>query len=877
MAELAGGPAPEREIRPVAGPTGVAVDPLSAMAPRFGLPFRWFARRFFDHLGLDEATVARLRALEARGSVVYVMRYASRLDYFLWNALFRREGLRLSAFANGIRFFYYRPLWDWVWALLRRGRGPKHERDLFHARRLAQEGGSCFLFLRTARLRSVLWGRRRAAIEGRAELDLLREVVSAAWDSERAVHLVPLALFWRKGPRARRGFLNLFYGATTRPSDLAKVTAFLTTYRDLAPKVGESIDLGAFIAKRRGAGVETVARMVRRSILTFLYREEKVVEGPTLRPRQKVQELVMADGRVEAAIRARAGERGVPVERVRFEAERMFREIAAHMNSTFLAVLNALVAAVVRRLFASVEVAGLEKVADHAKRHPIVLVPSHRSYFDFVIISTLFYANYLVPPHILARENMAFGPFGFLWRRAGAFFVRRSMDDPVYKEVFRAYVAYLVKEGVTQEFFIEGGRSRTGKTLAPRLGMLGWVVEAFLETARRDLFFVPIAITYERLVEEGAMVEELEGGEKKAESMLALVRARRFLQRRFGSVFVNFGEPISLAEALGEARDRFALDSEVAIRERRDFVGALGNRITERISAAMVPAATAIAATALLGGRARGAFRARLVARMQQVVDLLRLQGVGLTPALEADLPGFEDAIATLLRAGLIRSTVDPRGEILFFEESKRRALDFYRNSVVHFLATPSFLARGIAAGREPEALRAEVAGWLDFFYTEFFTPRGESLAAQLDAAVAYFERSGWVERRDGRLTGSEAGRAPLRFLAAQTRSVIEAYAATCSAVLASPPGPLGQKDLRRAAEEQFARAVLLGEAERREAANPVTFANAADLLVRLGVLERTAVATRRDQEGEPGFARGPRFDELPALRERLASALASG
>ena len=200
MAELAGGPAPEREIRPVAEPggtpTAVEVDPLSAMAPRFGLPFRWFARRFFAHLGLDPATVARLRALEARGSVVYVMRYASRLDYFLWNELFRREGLRLSAFANGIRFFYYRPLWDWVWALLRRGSGPKRERDLFHARRLAREGGSCFLFLRTARLGSVLWGRRRAAREGRAELDLLQEVVAAAWDSRREVHLVPLALFW---------------------------------------------------------------------------------------------------------------------------------------------------------------------------------------------------------------------------------------------------------------------------------------------------------------------------------------------------------------------------------------------------------------------------------------------------------------------------------------------------------------------------------------------------------------------------------------------------------------------------------------------------------------------------------------------------------
>jgi glycerol-3-phosphate O-acyltransferase len=548
------------------------------------------------------------------------------------------------------------------------------------------------------------------------------------------------------------------------------------------------------------------------------------------------------------------------------------------MNSTFLAVLNALVGAVVRRLFAKVEVAGLEKVAEYAKRHPIVLVPSHRSYFDFVIVSMLFYANYLVPPHILARENMGFGPFGFLWRRCGAFFVRRSLEDALYKEVFRAYVAYLVKEGFTQEFFIEGGRSRTGKTLAPRLGMLSWVVDAFLATARRDLFFVPIAITYERLVEEGAMVEELEGAEKKDESMLGLVRARKYLQRRFGSVFVNFGAPISLADALADRRDRLAHeDDPEASHERREFVGTLGNRIAERISWAMVPAATGIAACALLGGRARGVFRARLVVRMQQVVDLLRLQDVRLTPALEADLPGFEDAIASMLRAGLVRASTDARGEILWFEESKRRALDFYRNSVVQFLAAPSFLARGVRVGSGAEALRAEVSGWLDLFYTEFFTPRGEVMGAHLDAFLDHFERSGWVERRDGRLVASEAGLAPLRFLAEQTRAVLEAYCATCSALLAAPARALSPRELRRAAQESFERAVLLGEARRREAANPVTFANAAELLARLGILERVEVATRQGEQAETAFARGPRFDDLSALRDRLAAALARG
>ena len=858
-----------REASPTP-PVAVESDPFSSMAPRFGLFFRGFARRFFGHFGFDEAMVARLRELEERGSVVYVMRYASRLDYLLFNTVFVRAGLRLSSHANGIRFFYYRPVLEALrigWRA-RGGVADPGERARRFTREIVRGGGSSFLFLRTARLRA------RRPPDGPGELDLLGDVVQAAWTLERPVYVVPLAIFWRKGPRARRRFLNLFYGAATRPSDLAKVTAFLTTYRDLAVKVGDSIDLGAFIRARRTQGQHAVARTVRRSILTFLYREEKAVEGPTLRPFPKVLEIVVSEPRVQRALRARAEEREVPFSRARADAEKMLREIAANMNSTFLAVLSVLVGSVVRRLFASIEVSGLEKAAEYAKRHPIVLVPSHRSYFDFAIVSLIFYANYLVPPHIAARENMAFGPFGFLWRRCGAFFMRKSFDDPLYKEVFRAYVVHLVSEGVTQEFFIEGGRSRTGKTLAPRLGILSWEVEAFLSTARRDLFFVPIAITYERLVEEGSMVDELEGAAKTDESVWGLVRARKYLQRRFGSVFVSFGEPISLGDALGDRRPRFAAEATPeATAEKRTFVATLGNRIVERINWAAVPNATSVASCALLGERRRGMLRPELVGRMQEVLDLLRLQDVRLTPALAADEGSFEESIASMLRMDLVKSVEDPRGELLYYDESKRRALDFYRNSIVQFLALPSWLARQVLTGTGGPTWRAELRKWLDLFYAEFFTPRGEILAAHVDAFVDYFERRGWVERRDGELLATEKGVPALRFLAEQTRPVVEAYYCACAAAgaLLDERDSVDLKSLRKAAAEQFERAALLGEVERREGANPVTFSNAVDLLVRLGMLDPA------DGEGDAGrFVRGESCAELSVLRDRLAAALAA-
>jgi len=844
------------------------------MTPRFNFVFRWFAKRFFGHFDLDDATVAKLRALEARGSVVYVMRYASRLDYFLFNTLFLREGLRLSGFANGVRFYYYRPLLAALRGLVlrvrrQRGIGPDSNRS--YARELALSGRSQFLFLRTQRF-GLFAGRREAVQKGRHELDDLGEIVRGVWDAERPVSLVPLALFWRKGPRAERRFLNLAYGATTRPSDVAKIASFLTTYRGLNVKVGEPIDLRAFIDARRHEGEEALTRKVRRSLLVFLYREEKVVEGPTLRPPHKVQEIVLGDAGMRGAVERIAGERGARVEAVWGEAEKIFGEIAANMNSTFLAALNVAVTAIFKRLFGSIDVNGLEKVAEYAKRHPLVLVPSHRSYFDFLILSWMFYGNHLVPPHIAARENMGFGPFGYIFRRAGAFFLRRSFADPLYKEVFRRYVTYLVREGFTQEFFIEGGRSRTGKTLAPRLGMLSWDVEAFLSTGRRDLFFVPIAITYERLVEEGAMIDELEGGKKVEESTLGLLRARKYLQRRFGSVFVNFGEPISLADALGGERERFARGGPEVEAAKRRFVESLGHRIVERINWATVANATSVAACALLGDRRRGQLRHELTGRMREIVDLLRLQDVRLTPALERDQGDFREAIAFLQRSELVKAMPDPRGEILYFEEPQRRALDFYRNGILHYLVTPSLLARALLRGATLDELREDLAFWLDLLHVEFFVPRGEILAAHAEGFLDFFERGGVLLRREGRFEATEKGRAHLDFLAEQTRAFLEAYHAAARAVEASDEVVTAKK-LQREVADELERSILLGESVRREAANAITLGNAIDVFTKRRILERSKGEGSRD---EALYARGPAFAELRELRARLAGALAA-
>lgn len=842
------------------------------MHARFNFVARWFSRRYFGGLRFDDDTVARLRELEAKGTVLYAMRYASRLDYFLLNALLLRHDLRLSDFSNGIRFDYYASLWRSLrlrYATWRSGDLFRRNVDRVDLVDLFETPRSLFVFLRTERLRAWLRGRRHVASLRRSDREILDCALEEVLGRRGCVTVVPVALFWRKGPRNARRFLNLAYGSPTRPSDFAKVTSFLLNYRSMSVKVGEGIDLAEFAAPRPDDRRDALVRKLRRRVLVPLSREEKVVEGPSLRPRHKVAERVLAARRVEAAIQTRAGE-GSSVEAARASAASMFGEIAASMNSTFLAILAATVGGLFRRLFVGIETTGLDRVAEVAPRYPIVLVPNHRSYFDFLLLSWLFYAHYMVPPHIAARENMAFGPMGFIFRRAGAFFLRRSFDDALYKEVFRSYVSYLVREGFPQEFFIEGGRSRTGRTLAPKLGMLTWNVEAFLDSGRRDLLFVPVGITYERLVEEGAMLSELAGGGKERESLLGLFRARKVLGRRWGSAFVRFGEPISLAEALGEKRERFAIATGDEVdSEKRVFVGALGNRLVERINEASVVNATSVAAAVFLASGRRGLLQSELARGMNDLMTLLRLQGATFTPALSGDAPEFRDAIAFLLRSELVRRAEDPRGDILFFEAGKRQALDLYRNGIVHFLAPASFVARKVLEGSSSADLVRDLEFWLDLLYCEFFVPKDIASGERVGAILRHFETSGWGEQSAGTWRATEKGRIHLQALARQTKGLLEAYDAALRAASAIE-SQRSEKQLIRDAEQAFAHSDLLGQIESPEVASRATFGNAFDALARRRVLERV----RGDKARDLAYRRGVEWKTLAPISVRLAGGI---
>ncbi|MCZ6713836.1 MAG: 1-acyl-sn-glycerol-3-phosphate acyltransferase [Deltaproteobacteria bacterium] len=862
--------------------SGAAADPYTAMTPRFGRTARAFAGRFFSGFKLEPSDAEELRKLEARGAVVYVMRYSSRLDYFLFNWLFVAQGIRLSSVANGIRFYYYRPLGQALRLLfkgmverLRLGFNGMRERQIACTRQILREGGSLFLFLRTDKIGQGLRTRRGAVASGHSELDYLREVVDTCFVEPAPVSLVPLTLFWRKGSRRERRFLNVFYGAPSRPTDTGKVISFLWNYRSLVVRVGTPLDLRAFVDERRAGGRERLIKQVRRALMIFLRREEKPVLGAALREVAKIGEAVMAEPEVQRAIDEVAqGQRSRG--RVEARARRYLREIAARQSPTALAILDVIVGWMFERLFGRVEVHGVDRIVEAAKLHPLILVPSHRSHFDYLILSWLFYERHLVPPHVAAGNNLAFWPLGPIFRRAGGFFLRRSFEgDPLYTAVFSSYIQLLIKDGATLEFFIEGTRSRTGKTLMPRLGMLNMIVEAFAHGVRRDVYLVPVGFTYERLVEEGSITQERRGAKKTGESFMQLVRARRILRHRFGSVIVRFGEPLSLAErvrvdpALPGQRD-----SERRVELRR-ITERLGYELCSCINGLITAGRSAVSAAALLASPTQGLREEEFCGRVVEIGALLQLLGVQLSEPVERALKeGQPEAmLELLLQAQLVERKSTRTGDLLHYAPEVRDRLDYYRATIAPALVWPALLALALRAGGTREAVLARANTWIELLRLEYFPPASDAeRRATLELVLRHILARGWAAPASSDellLVTAEPGW--LDLLAAQVEPVCEAYRALFQVVEACS-GTEARKQLLEEAASVLKDHLLVGEARFPESSSPVTFQNALSLLLQEDVLCCEGNPLRPDA----CFGPGPRWEQLGLLRERVAVALAS-
>jgi len=821
------------------------------MVERFGVLVRLVVYFAFRRVRVEPVQVERVRRLGERQPVIYVMRYRSIVDYLLVNAVLLREGLPLARFAPGLSTVWWRPIRSILVWLGRRRRVARKPAPLRCAAYVAA-GDPVLLFMRS---RTVAGRRRRALSAARIGVRYLREVMRGPGEGPAPV-LVPIGIF--RGPSFKKResrVAALIYSVQEAPGEARRLLTYLWNADNIRLTFGTPVDLGEF-RPLEGESDERRVRRLTRTLQIDLFREERVVDGPGLRSRREVRAEVLRDPEVARLTWKLALERGVPRQRVVREARRYVDEMAANFNGIYFGLLEFLFNRV-WRVFSGLEISGLDRVVECVKKHPVVLVPCHRSHFDYLILSYIFHSNYVSPPHIAAGINLSFWPMGPLFRGAGAFFIRRTFgDNELYKLVFRKYLGFLIREGYTQEFFIEGGRTRTGKMLRPKYGMLSALVEAFVAGGRKDLYFVPISIHYGRIPEEEAYKREVTGEEKQRESLWALLRARRILQRRFGTVDVTYAPPVSLREALGEQRTRFGSDLDGTEEERRHFVEDFAARLVRQVNRVTVAGATSVSAAALLGAEHAAIREDRFRGAVHELTSVLRAQGVAFTASLARNEAGeFREGLAWLEAGGLLERRHAAGTTVLYVPTDKRANLDFYKNNIVHFFLVPSLVARAITLGEDVDHY---VRRWLDILAWEFTLPEPAVVDAEIERWRTYFRE----RRADG---GSERREHPsLMALVGLLESFRESYLVATRTVAAVEEWPVARTGLFRAMRREYATGLLLGELRKPEGNSVVTFGNALERLLALQVVQAGSGKQARWIEPGPAFGCiGARVREL--------------
>jgi glycerol-3-phosphate O-acyltransferase len=846
--------------------------------PRFNWVVEWVCRRLFAAIRIAPSTVEHIRTLAARGPVVYVMRQRSWVDYLLVFFVLKREGLPVPEFVNDLPLFWARPLPEMaraVWRWLKRtrlfGRELRAFADRSRCQRLVSAGRPVLLFLRS-RVPGVpgpRQRRRRALSAVRTGPDYVREIVHQLWlEPGPEVALVPVAVLRGRGMRRKESRLaTLVYSVQEVPGEIRRMISLLWNLNDTSLSVGVEVGVREFTREYQREGEERIVRRLVRALQIFLYREERVVWGPLLLPKRRVRQRALQDDEVREVIRHLAASGRQSESQLWRQAEKYFDEMAASFHGIYFSILEFVFNRIWPRLFQGFEYSGLERVLETMRQHPVVLVPCHRSHFDYVILTYLFHLNYLSPPHIAAGINLSFWPLGPLFRGAGAFFIRRSFDDnALYKAVFRSYLSFLISEGYTQEFFIEGGRSRTGKILTPKLGMLSAIVDAFVRGGRRDLYFVPVSIHYGRVVEEEEYQRELGGGEKEPESLAGLVRARRVLRRRHGTVSITFAEPMSLRDALGDRTESFRHGTDAAtLEQKRRFVQKLGFRLLREVNGAAVAGATSVSASVLLGLPHRACRLDDFVTRALALTAFLRARGVRFTASLERNAEGeFRENLGFLESGGLVQRLADNRA-VIHVPTEKRLALDFHKNNTLHFYLLPALAIDALQRGLRGEALRADVAWWLDLLRWEFPLPERQDLATEVAEVEAYLAQIGALGGADGETP--DAAHPFVVAVGALLDNFRESYWIATQSLLELPEAGTTQKAALEKIQKRYRAGLLLGEVHKPEGNSLVPLGNA---LSRFAEIE--AVTIRPGKGRERLLGRGPRFDDLPGLAARIGA-----
>lgn len=685
------------------------------------------------------------------------------------------------------------------------------------------------------------------AKERYAHSSLLTDLTAAVRsDALVDVLIVPVTILWGRAPQNQDSILKALFSETWRPrGHLRQLAAVVIHGRQVLVRFGAPISLADLVREEVDAarGLRKVLRVLR----VHFRRQREIAIGPDLSHRNTQVEHMLAASAVCSAIDREAVAKNIDVAAARGRARDFALEIASDYSYGVVRAFELFLTWLWTRLYDGVVVHNFAAVLRIAPGQGIIYIPCHRSHIDYLLLSYVIFNRGLTPPHIAAGANLNFPIVGPLLRRGGAFFLRRRFkDEPLYAAVFNEYLHLMISRGFPIEYFIEGTRSRSGRMLPPRTGILGMTVKSYLRGHERPLVFVPVYVGYEKLIEGKSFLNELAGRPKQGESLWSLLGVMRQLKRDFGQVHVNFGRPLPLVEFLDQTRPGWAdglPDPEAAW--VREATVAAATELVRRINEAAVVTPINLVALALLATPKHAADEATLQRLIGHYQALLREAPYG-PLAVSCDLPAAE-VIAHAGRLGVVECVPHPLGDLLRVPEDEAALLAYFRNNVLHLVALPALVACLLAHNPRLERGRVEAAvGRIHALArTELFLRCGPgNVPAALEKVLAALTARGLLLARDDELFAPEANSlefAELELIGETMRPTLERYLLTLALLQQHGSGCLSRQALEESCHLLAQRLALLYEFNAPEFSERGVFTGVIANLVAAGLLREDA------------------------------------
>ncbi|UZE97139.1 glycerol-3-phosphate 1-O-acyltransferase PlsB [Alkalimarinus alittae] len=541
------------------------------------------------------------------------------------------------------------------------------------------------------------WFRKR---QSPTVTERLKQMVhEAGLNPEIDVQIVPVSLLWGREPEKQKSmFKMLLSDSWSVAGRLQKFLIILIHGRSTFVQFSKPISLQAIVNDKKSDtenNEEIATRKLARILRVHFRRTRQAILGPDLSHRRTLVQSLIHSTAVKDVIRETAKEEDISPEKVKARAIKYGDEIASNLSMTVIRFLSRILSWVWNKIYNGVNIRNIETVQEIAKENTVIYVPCHRSHIDYLLLSYVLYKHGVMVPHIAAGINLNMPIIGPLLRRGGAFFMRRSFkDNKLYAAIFNEYLYQMFSKGYSVEYFVEGGRSRTGRMLQPRPGMIAMTVRSYLRNSSKPIAFMPVYVGYEKVLEGRTYLGELRGKKKEKESVFGLFRSLSNLRKSFGKVNVNFGEPIYLTEFLNQQQPQWkdqAYDAEYRPKWLNAVVNDLADEITTRINDASSINPINMTGLILLSTAKQSMDEKILASQMDTFSNLLKQMPY--SPHISYPDGCGKDWLEYAEEMGLISRQKQSLGDIITLEGNNATLMTYYRNNILHLYAVPALVA----------------------------------------------------------------------------------------------------------------------------------------------------------------------------------------